>query len=112
MTILSVILITLGVVFLVVSTIGLYVLPDLYTRAHAVAKSETLAVTLTYAGLLLHPQIDAAAAWRLGFILAFSLIANPTAIHALVRAAMRSGTLPLTVFDQTVADEELPGGRP
>lgn len=109
MTILSMTLISLGVVFLVVSAVGVNVLPDVYTRAHAVAKSETFAVMLIYGGLLLHPHNDIASTFRLAFILLFSLLANPTAVHAFVRAAMRTGTVPWTVIDQATADAELGG---
>ncbi len=84
MTIVADVIIGFGLFFIVVSTIALLIMPDLYTRAHAVAKSETL-----------------------GLMLVFSLIANPTAVHALVRAASRSGALPWTVIDQELAEEEL-----
>lgn len=111
MIVLSSVLIGLGVLFLVVSTIGLNTLPDVYTRAHVVAKSETLALMLVFGGLLLRPELDVHAGVRLGFILVFALLGNPTAVHALVRAAMRSGVEPWTVIDQATADDEL-GERP
>jgi multisubunit Na+/H+ antiporter MnhG subunit len=40
-------------------------------------------------------------------VLVFSLIANPTAVHALVRAASRTAREPWTVTDQELADLEL-----
>ncbi len=107
MIIASTALISLGLVFLAVSALGLLQLPDLYTRAHAVAKSETLGLLLIFAGLFFRPELTADAASRLALVLVFSLIANPTAVHALVRAARRSGALPWTIIDQTTADEEL-----
>lgn len=107
MSIVSTALISLGVVFLAVSALGLLQLPDLYTRAHAVAKSETLGLLLVFGGLFFRPELTADAAARLALVLVFSLIANPTAVHALVRAAHRSGALPWTIIDQDTADEEL-----
>ncbi len=107
MTILADIIIGFGVFFIVVSTIALLIMPDLYTRAHAVAKSETLGLLLVFLGLFLRPEMDASSFGRLTFVLIFSLIANPTAVHALVRAASRSGALPWTVVDQEIADDEL-----
>ncbi|MTV24336.1 hypothetical protein FTX61_02705 [Nitriliruptoraceae bacterium ZYF776] len=89
--ILSVALLLAGLFFLVVSAIGLERLPEVYTRAHAVAKSETLGLLLLFAGLLLRPEVDLGGAFRLLLILGFSMIANPTAVHALVRAARRAG---------------------
>jgi multicomponent Na+:H+ antiporter subunit G len=87
----STVLMLAGGFFLVVSAVGLARLPEVYTRAHAVAKSETLGLMLVFAGLFFRPELDAAAAVRLVAILVFSIIANPTAVHALVRAARRDG---------------------
>lgn len=89
--IVSIALVSLGLLFLVVSTVGLLRLPDAYTRTHAVATSETIGLGLVIIGLLFHPELDLGAAFRLLLILGFGLIANPTAVHALMRAARRSG---------------------
>lgn len=107
MSLVANILIAAGLFFLVVSTLALLIMPDLYTRAHAVAKSETLALALVFIGVLFRPELDVPASGRLLFILAVSVIANPTAVHALLRAAHRSGALPWTVVDQQLADAEL-----
>ena len=104
---LSSVLVAAGVAFLVISAFGLLRLPDLYTRAHAVAKSETLGLLLIFGGLLLRPEIDAPSAVRLAAVLVFSLVANPTSVHALVRAAHRSGALPPVLSDQRDADRVL-----
>jgi multicomponent Na+:H+ antiporter subunit G len=87
----STILMLAGGVFLVVSAVGLARLPEVYTRAHAVAKSETLGLMLVFAGLFFRPELDAPGAIRLVAIMVFSVVANPTAVHALVRAARREG---------------------
>jgi multicomponent Na+:H+ antiporter subunit G len=87
-----------------ISVLGLARLPDLYTRAHGVAKSETFGLVLVFAGLLLRPEVDAATAIRLVLIVTFALLANPTAVHALVRAAFRAGALPTVATDQAAAD--------
>jgi multicomponent Na+:H+ antiporter subunit G len=92
-TAVAVILISAGVAFLAVSAIGLVRFPDFYTRAHAVAKSETLGILLVVAGLLVHHRLGPGSG-RLLFVLVFALIANPTAMHALARAADRSGLKP------------------
>lgn len=99
MSIVSILLVTTGVMFLAVSALGLFRLPDLYTRAHAVAKSETLGLLLVLGGMLFHPAVTPEAAIRLVFIIAFAFIANPTAVHALIRAARRSGQRPWTAQD-------------
>ena len=107
MIVVSTVLIVVGLFFLVVSAVGLLRLPDLYTRAHAVAKSETLGLLFVFGGLFFRPELDAPTAGRLAFILIFSLIANPTAVHALVRAARRAGAQPWTVVDHRIAEAEL-----
>jgi multicomponent Na+:H+ antiporter subunit G len=90
----STLLILAGLFFVIVSAVGLIKLPEVYTRSHAVAKSETLGLLLIFAGLFFRPELDVGAALRLALVLVFSLIANPTAVHALVRAARRAGVEP------------------
>jgi multicomponent Na+:H+ antiporter subunit G len=93
-------LITLGTILLVVSSVGLITLPDFYTRAHAVAKSETFAVFLLFLGLLFRPENTLVAGVRLVAVILFMVIANPTAVHALVRAAIRRGITPVVRTDE------------
>ncbi|MEX2324203.1 MAG: monovalent cation/H(+) antiporter subunit G, partial [Nitriliruptoraceae bacterium] len=87
MSIIAIVMISSGLFFMAVSALGLITLPGLYTRAHAVAKSETFALLLVLTGMFFHPDVDFGAAIRLVFILIFSMMANPTAVHALLRAA-------------------------
>jgi multicomponent Na+:H+ antiporter subunit G len=114
-TILSSLLVGTGVTFLAVSAVGLITLPGTYMRAHAVAKSETLGLLLIFGGLLLRPELDAGAGVRLLLVLVLSLIANPTAVHALIRAAIRAGVLPHIISGQQDAEAEIArelGGDP
>jgi multicomponent Na+:H+ antiporter subunit G len=97
MIVISTVLMLIGLFFLVVSAVGLERLPEVYTRAHAVAKSETLGLMLVLGGLFFRPELDLGGAVRLVFILLFSVVANPTAVHALVRAARRAGVQPWKV---------------
>jgi multicomponent Na+:H+ antiporter subunit G len=112
MSVLSAILIGTGVAFMTVSVIGLFLLPDVYARAHGVAKSETFGLVLVFSGLLLRPDVDAPSAVRLILVLVFALLANPTGVHALLRAAFRSGALPQTLTDQAIADAALRDNGP
>lgn len=107
MTIVANVLMIAGLFFIAVSTYALLVMPDVYTRAHAVAKSETLGLLLLFLGVFLRPEMELTAYGRLALLLIISLIANPTAVHALLRAAYRSGALPWTTVDQAQADREL-----
>jgi multicomponent Na+:H+ antiporter subunit G len=94
-TAVAVALITAGAAFLAVSAVGLVRFPDFYTRAHAVAKSETLGILLVVVGLAVHHELGPGTG-RLVLVLVFALVANPTAMHALARSAERSGLRPWT----------------
>ncbi len=87
-----------GVFFLLVGSIGLLRLPDFYTRLHATGKCDTLGVGLIILGLLIYhlfyysqyPLVPV----RLVFLIFFIFIANPTATHAILKAAYRTGLKP------------------
>jgi multicomponent Na+:H+ antiporter subunit G len=85
-SIVAVSLIVAGLFFLMVSAFGLVRFPDFYTRAHVVAKSETLGMIFVILGVMVHHRF-AEGSLRLLLLVAFAAIANPTAIHALARAA-------------------------
>src|SRR3970040_338549 len=79
-----------GAVFILVSCVGLLRLPDFYTRAHAVGKAETLGSMLILLGLAVYNGV-ALSSLKLLLVLFIIALTNPTATHALTRAAMRSG---------------------
>lgn len=83
-------LLVAGAFFLSVSTLGLLRLPDLYSRAHAAGKSETLGAILLLGGIALHVGFENTSG-KVILILALVAMTNPTAIHALTRASLRSG---------------------
>jgi multicomponent Na+:H+ antiporter subunit G len=79
-----------GVFFMAVTAIGLIRLPDFYTRAHAVSKTETLGIGLILLGLALHEGLSLTSV-KLALVLVFAFMANPLAANLLTRAALRSG---------------------
>jgi multicomponent Na+:H+ antiporter subunit G len=81
-------LIVAGASFLGISALGLWRFPDFWTRAHALAKAETLGVVLVLTGLVVFGRAGPGTL-QLVLIAAFSLVVNPTAIHALARSAAR-----------------------
>lgn len=89
----AMILILCGLFFFFTSTIGLLRFPDLYTRMHATGKGDTLAVLLITAGAIAHHGLNLNSA-KLTLIALFIFIANPTATHAIGRAAYRCGIKP------------------
>jgi multicomponent Na+:H+ antiporter subunit G len=73
--------------------VGLLRLPDFFSRVHAAGLTETLAAPLLLAGLML--QMD----WSLDLfkvlvILVLILATNPTATHAMAKAALHGGYKP------------------
>ena len=70
-----------GLFFLFVSAIGVYRLPDVYCRAHALGKAMTLGVILLL--LSLGFLIQDAPWWKLAVAVLFQLVTIPVASHLL-----------------------------
>ena len=83
--VIAVLVISGGVFFLLVGSIGLIRLPDFFSRSHATGKADTLGIMLVLFGLILHEGISLNSG-KLLIILAFVALTNPTATHALARA--------------------------
>ena len=92
-SIISIILIIGGIFFLTVSSVGIVRLPDFYSRIHAIGKSETLGAILMLCGLAVYNGFEVESL-KLVVIAVFIALANPTATHAISRAAFRSGLQP------------------
>ena len=74
--------------------VGVLRFPDFYTRMHAVGVTDTLGAGMILVGLiLLRPE--SLVLIKLVMILLMTLFINPTASHALAKAALHSGLLPL-----------------
>ncbi len=84
--ILSILFILAGFFFFTTGTIGLLRLPDFYSRLHATGKGDTLAVLYSLIGLALYNGFDITSA-KIIFIAVFMFLAQPTATHAISRAA-------------------------
>jgi len=82
-----------GLFFLFVGTFGLLRLPDVYNRLHATTKCDTLGAGLVLLSLAL--QSSLAVGVRLGLLIIFILITNPTAAHVIARAAYKTGIHPI-----------------
>ena len=91
----AVALIVVGLFFNLVAAIGLIRLPDVYTRSHATSKTDTVGTVLTLAGVALTFQTNVPRV-KLLVLAVFLLITNPTATHAITRAAFDQGIEPWT----------------
>ncbi len=99
---LIVLTIVVGLVFTVVTVIGVLRLPDVYTRAHAASKSATLGVLSILIGTFFHFWFnDGYFSVRLLLGILFLFITAPIGGHLMSRAAYLSGVKPteLTVGD-------------
>lgn len=99
---LIVITILVGLLFTVVTVIGVIRLPDVYTRAHAASKSATLGVLSILIGVFFHFWLNEghfSVKILLGIL--FLFITAPIGGHLMSRAAYVSGEKPteLTVGD-------------
>lgn len=88
----SVIIILIGSVISVISAYGMIRFPDVYTRAHAVAKSATLGVLSALIGAFIYIWVkDNYVSIRLLLGILFVFMTSPVATHLVIRAAYRSG---------------------
>ena len=92
-----------GAFFLLVASIGIVRLPDVYTRMHAMGKGDTLGIMLSLFGLSIYEGFTLNAA-KLLIVLVFVALTNPVATHALARAAYRYGIKPLLKLDKEKDD--------
>ncbi len=95
MTFLAISLLLLGLLFILLGVVGILRLPDFYTRLHAMGKCDTLGVALVLIALALYTGLTLSTA-KLLLIAVFIGLANPTATHALGRAALKAGLTPWT----------------
>ncbi|MBN1251850.1 MAG: Na+/H+ antiporter subunit G [Bacteroidales bacterium] len=93
-------LITLGAVFLFLGALGIFRMPDIYTRIQAGTKSSTLgAMSLVLGtGLLGFVSFTPGYPWLIKtiIIVIFVAIANPLSSHALARGAYKDKIAPFT----------------
>lgn len=77
-----------GTFFFAVGILGLIRLPDVFSRMHATAKSDTLGAGLILAALILHFGLQTVTL-EIAAILLFIVITTPAATHIIARAANR-----------------------
>jgi len=84
-------LILIGGIFLFLGALGIFRMPDVYTRLQAGTKASTLGAMSTILGVgFLHPD------WffKILIIVIFIGLANPLSSHALARSTYRAGVAP------------------
>lgn len=82
-----------GAFFLIVGSLGLIRLKDVFARMHAASLIDTLGIGLVLVGLCFQAGLTLTTA-KLLLILAFVAFTSPTTTYALARAALAGGVLP------------------
>ncbi len=93
LTLVSWFFLALGSFFYVVGALGLFRMPDVFTRMHATSVSDTLGVGFLITGMAIDAGWSLTTA-RLVIILAILLYSGPIATHALAQAALHAGVKP------------------
>ncbi|TVR16861.1 MAG: Na+/H+ antiporter subunit G [Balneolaceae bacterium] len=101
--IISIIFVVIGIIFMLVGSIGIIRLPDFYARTHSVSKSDTLGIIFVILGLVIYEGLTQSSL-KLVLIILFIFLANPVGTHALARAAYKRGLNPFYTDDEI--DEE------
>ena len=96
--ILSSILVILGSLSIIVGLLGVYRMPDFFTRLHAASVIDNLGTILILFGLILYAGLNIVSI-KLLLILIFILITTPTAAHALAKSALHGKLKPMTDDD-------------
>lgn len=92
---LSGLFITLGVIALLIGSLGLVRLPDLFSRTHAVGMMDTAGVGFIILGLILHEGLTLIS-FKLALVGIFLFFTSPISTHAVAQGAFRSGLRPIT----------------
>ncbi len=100
-----------GLFFMIVGTVGLLRMPDVFTRLHAAGMTDTMGAGFLLLGMclqagvgLLHAESleslvqGALVLVRLVLVYAFLLFTSPISTHALARAALSGGVQPYTTI--------------
>jgi multicomponent Na+:H+ antiporter subunit G len=102
MEIIGYVLITVGVLFLFLGALGIFRMPDVFTRLQAGTKATTLGALGAIIGVgFLQPEWF----WKLLIIATFIAISNPISSHALARGSYKKGIRPY-VKEENMDDYE------
>ena len=96
---LVVVAVALGLFFTFVSAMGVIRLPDVFARAHTASQADTLGAGFALAAVALTLGWEPATV-KTVLLLVFIFVTNPTAAHAIARAAYEEGIEPWTTGDE------------
>jgi multicomponent Na+:H+ antiporter subunit G len=93
-----------GGFFCVSGSVGLHRLPDFFSRIHSASVTDTLAAPLLLFGVILQGELSLDTI-KLLMVMGFLLATNPTATHAMVKAALLDGQYPEVANPDDSAEE-------
>ena len=93
-SILSSLCLFIGIVALLIGSLGLLRLPDIFSRMHAFGMMDTAGVGFLILGMMLHAGFTLITV-KLAFIGIFLFFTSPIAGHAVAQAAYKDGVKPL-----------------
>lgn len=94
-------LIISGALAIIVGLLGVFRMPDFFTRLHAASVVDTMGTMLIIFGLMLYSGFNIVSV-KLLLILIFILITTPAAAHALAKSALHGGLEPMLDKDEEV----------
>ena len=101
-------LIAVGAFFYVTGAVGIYRMPDVFTRMHAAGISDTMGAGLLLTGMMFLAGFSLVTV-KLAIILGIILFTSPIATHALAQATLHEGIEPVGVGNEVLIG---PGARP
>lgn len=97
----SMVLLSIGVAFMLMAAIGVVRLPDFYMRMHSSSKSATLGVSCVMLGAAVHFG-DITVSGKAAATIVFVMVTAPVGAHVLARAAYFAG---VPLWKGTLSDE-------
>ena len=94
------VLILAGSGLILIAALGLVRMPDLYTRMHAAGITDSCGSTALLLGLAIQAGFSLVA-FKLLILVALLFFCSPVSTHALARAALHAGILPLLTADRS-----------
>jgi multicomponent Na+:H+ antiporter subunit G len=86
--------IAIGVIALLIGSLGLIKLPDVYCRIHAVGMIDTAGASFIILGMIIH-QGFSLVSFKLALIGVFLFFTSPIATHAVAQVALKMGVKPV-----------------
>jgi multicomponent Na+:H+ antiporter subunit G len=101
----SILFVIIGIIFMLVGSIGIIRLPDFYSRTHSTSKSDTLGIIFVILGLVIYEGFTQSS-FKLILVVLFIALSNPIGTHALARAAYKDGLNPFYSDDELKEEDK------